>query len=77
MRDHGPAHQEHAGEVDGEHLVPGLDGELVDRLALVRLHADAGIVDEDVDAACLLYCRRDARFDAVALGHVDRNEEMT
>ena len=47
----GAAHAEDAGEIDAEHLLPGLDGKLVDGLAIRGLHADAGIVDENVERA--------------------------
>ena len=34
VRDDGAADPEHAGEVDAQHLVPGLDREFVDGLAV-------------------------------------------
>ena len=52
VRNDRSADAEHAGQIDAQHLVPGLDRELVDGLAVRRLDADPGIVDEDVDAPC-------------------------
>ena len=43
-------HEEGAGEVDGQDLVPVLVGHLEDRL----VDRDAGVVDEDVEAAVLV-----------------------
>jgi len=46
--DGGPADQEHAGEVAGDHLVPVLVSQLPDR---VRATRDPGVVDHDVETA--------------------------
>jgi hypothetical protein len=58
-------------EIDLEHaanfvVVAFLDGGEI---------ADAGIVDEDVDAAKLGLSRRDARRDLGGLGHIERQDE--
>jgi hypothetical protein len=70
-RGDGAAHQEHAGEVDGDHLVPGLDREGIDRLAVAGSHADSGIVDQDVDAPVAGEDVGDARGDRRAVGDID------
>ena len=53
-------------QVDGDDRVPFVDGEILD----VRHVLDAGIVDQHVDRAELLFRLRDHRVDLGRLGHV-------
>ena len=59
------------GQVDGDDRVPFLDRELLDR----RHVLDAGIVDENVDAAELALGGADHLDDLGRLGHVGRRIE--
>jgi hypothetical protein len=58
--------QERAVEMDGEHLLPLVVAELLDRLD----DLDAGIRNEDVDLAVCAHGRGDARIDLGLAGHV-------
>src|SRR5690606_28173665 len=62
--------QERAAQVDPEHRVPFLDIHVHDGLHQV---ADAGVVDEDVDAAEALHDPCDHRLDLAFLQHVQRH----
>ena len=67
MRDRKPRDVEHGGEVDRDHLVPVVGGIIGDR----QCHAgDAGIVDQDVEAAELGDGVRHHALDVGAARHV-------
>jgi len=57
--------------MDREHLLPLGEGELLDRMH----DLDAGIADEDVDAAERIDCRRHAHVDKVFTGDIHRNAD--
>ena len=63
----GSAHgMEGGGQVDGDDLIPFLDGKFLDR----RHELDAGIVDQHIHAAQLLFGGRDHGGDFLALAHI-------
>ena len=76
VRHGGTAHAKDAGQIDAQHLLPGLDREFVDGLAIRRLDADAGIVDENVDAAGFLGDPRNDGVDFTAVGDIHDIGEM-
>src|ERR1019366_6416873 len=66
VRQAGLGRQEGAVEVDGEHLLPLCEGELLERVD----DLDAGVADQDVDAAPGLHDRRDGGVDLAFVGDV-------
>jgi len=63
--------EKRAVQMDREHLLPLGEGELLDRMH----DLDAGIADEDVDAAERIDCRRHAHVDKVFTGDIHRNAD--
>ena len=64
--------QEHAGQVGGDHVLPGLERQVLERH---RRRADAGIVEQDVEPAEGRLDRGEQRQDRLALRHVGRHRQ--
>ena len=73
-RHDGTAREEHAEHVDVHHLAPLVDGDLVERAHRQR-RVQAGVVDEDVDAAARLDGVRRHALDRRLVRDVDRQAD--
>src|SRR5439155_25633008 len=69
-----PAREEHRRDVDVHHLPPLLERDLLERPHLER-RVEAGVVDEDVDAAAAGNGLVDQPLDVGLVGHVDRQPD--
>ena len=66
---HGLRHQKRSAQIDAEHAVEFLDGEIEEG----RIVDHAGVVHQDVDPAESLECCRECALDVAGLGYVARH----
>ncbi len=71
-----PAQQERAVEIHVENVLPGIEVEIDDRLAILAASC-AGVVDDDVETAELLDCECDQIVDGTRIGDVADDRERT
>src|SRR3546814_1866924 len=66
--------EEHAVQVDVDHLLPGAPGELTE---VGRRHVGAGVVEQQVEAAEVLVDAGEHPLDGIGIADVARSEEHT